>query len=361
VISDADAAPLPPTFSPRRIALATAKLAVLVVLLVVAISLLPGLSDVRSRFEHAVAGWIVVGACLELLSSMGYVLAFRSVFCTRMNWGTGYKIAMAELGADSVLPVGGAGGLALGVWALRRGGMSSEEIARKTVAFFLLTSAANVAAVALLGIGMSTRVLPSHGSILLAVVPAAGAVGAIVLVVWLGRIVRRLETRLTAMSSGSRLTRLAPALRAIGDGVDESIRLLRQHNLLLLLGIVGYMLFDVFVLWASFRSLHSSPEFTVVWMAYLIGQLGNLIPLPGGVGGVEAGLIGTLVLYGLPVATSTAAVLIYRILELWIPAILGSVAFIQLRALLRREQDAIELCKPGEVVEIVGRGRVVAG
>ena len=61
-----------------------------------------------------------------------------------MSWGTSYKIAMAELGADSLLPVGGAGGLALGAWALRRGGMPADEIAHKSVAFFLLTSAPNV-------------------------------------------------------------------------------------------------------------------------------------------------------------------------------------------------------------------------
>jgi len=125
------------------------------------------------------------------------------------------------------------------------------------------------------------------------------------------------------------------------------------------MGIVGYMLFDILVLWASFRALGFAPELTIVWIGYLIGQLGNLIPLPGGIGGVEVGLIGTFALYGLPVATSTAAVLIYRVIELWVPAILGAVAFVQLRRLLRREEHAIDVCKPGEAVEVIGRGPVV--
>jgi uncharacterized protein (TIRG00374 family) len=120
------------------------------------------------------------------------------------------------------------------------------------------------------------------------------------------------------------------------------------------------MLLDILVLWASFRALGSTPQLTIVWIACLIGQLGNLIPIPGGIGGVEAGLIGTLVLYGLPAVTSTAAILLYRAIELWIPAALGMVAFVQLRALLRREADAIEICQPGQVVEIIGQGPVVA-
>ena len=91
-------------------------------------------------------------------------------------------------------------------------------------------------------------------------------------------------------------------------------------------------------------------------MAYLIGQLGNWIPIPGGIGGTELGLVGALVLYGTPAVTATAAVLLYRVIELWIPAVLGIAAFVQLRRLLRQETEAIKLCKPGDTVEIIGLG-----
>jgi uncharacterized protein (TIRG00374 family) len=117
---------------------------------------------------------------------------------------------------------------------------------------------------------------------------------------------------------------------------------------------------DILVLWASFRAVGSAPALTIVWMAYLIGQLGNWLPIPGGIGGVELGLIGILVLYGLPAVTATAAVLLYRVIELWIPAILGILAFIQLRKLLRREAEAVDLCQPGETAEIIGLGPVTA-
>ena len=94
----------------------------------------------------------------------------------------------------------------------------------------------------------------------------------------------------------------------------------------------------------------------IIWMAYLIGQLGNWLPVPGGIGGTELGLVGALVLYGLPALIATAAVVLYRVIELWIPAVLGIAAFVQLRLLLRRETEAIQLCKPGDIVEIVGLG-----
>ena len=352
-------APLPAAVSTRRVRKALVRLSAIVVAVVVVVTLLPGLGKLRNEFDHAQAGWIAVGVALEVLSALSYVLAFRAVFCTRMSWPTTYKLAMAEEGVDSLLPVGGAGGLALGAWALRRGGMPAEEIGRKTVAFFLLTSFPNVASLAILGVLLALHLLPGHAGVALTVVPAVVALVAVAAAVALGRWSRNVADRLASSTDHPRLARLAPALRAFGHGVTDALHLLRHGGALLWVGIVGYMVFDVLVLWASFRALGSTPELTIVWIGYLIGQLGNLVPLPGGFGGVEGGLIGTFALYGLSVATSTAAVLIYRVIELWVPAILGAVAFVQLRRLLRREQEAIDFCKPGEAVHIIGQGQVV--
>jgi uncharacterized protein (TIRG00374 family) len=352
--------PLPSGVSATRARRALIRLGALIALAVVVVTLLPGLGQLRGRFAHASAVWLVVACGLEVLSVLAYVPAFRVVFCTRMSWGTSYKIAVAEEGAGSLFPVGGVGSLALGVWALRRGGMPAAEIARKTVAFFLLTSVAPVGALALLGVGLATGVLPGHASIALTVVPAAVAVGAIAGALALGRQARRIGTRARRRTEGSRLARLAPALVATADGVDEAVQQLRRRNPLLVLGLVGYLAFDILVLWASFRAVGAAPEVTIIAIAYLIGQLGNWLPLPGGIGGVELGLVGMLVLYGLPAVTATAAVLLYRVIELWIPAMFGLAAFVQLRALLRRESHAIDLCQPGETVQIVGLGAVIA-
>jgi uncharacterized membrane protein YbhN (UPF0104 family) len=296
----------------------------------------------------------VLGAALEVASLLSYVVAFRRVFCTRMSWSASYKIAMAELGADALLPVGGAGGLALGAWALRRGGMPADQIARRTVAFFLLTSAANVGLVFVLGVALSLGLRPRNVSLVVPLVPTAAAAAAVGLTLALGRVSARLSRR----GESGRLHRIVPVLRATAAGVEDALATLRSGDVRLLAGVLGYVAFDILVLWAAFRALGPAPPIAVVAMAYLIGQLGNLVPLPGGVGGVEGGLIGALVLFGVQALPATAAVLIYRALQLWIPAAIGSLAFVQLTRLLRAEATEIELCAPGRDVEILGRGRV---
>ena len=351
-----DPEPLPGDASPHRLRRGLVRLAGLVAIAVVVVTLGPGLGQLRSRFAHARPVWIVVACAFEVLSVLAYVPAFRAVFCRRMSWATSYKIAVAEEGAGSLFPLGGAGSLALGVWALRRGGMPGDEIARKTVAFFLLTSAAPVGMLLLLGPGLATGILPGGGGVLLTVLPAVVAAGAIAATLALRRLSRGAEARLRRQGVGSSWVRLAPALSATADGIDEALHQLRQANPLLLVGLVGFLVFDMLTFWASFRAVGVSPELALIWMAYLIGQLGNWLPVPGGIGGVELGMVGALVLYGLPALTATAAVLLYRAIELWIPAVLGIAAFVQLRLLLRRESKAIKLCQPGDTIEIVGLG-----
>ena len=128
-----------------------------------------------------------------------------------------------------------------------------------------------------------------------------------------------------------------------------------------MLGLIAYLAFDVMILWAGFRAIGASPPLANLWMGYLIGELGGLIPVPGGIGGVDLGLVGTFVLYHVHVGVATAAVLGYRAIALWMPAMLGGAAFVLLRRTLSRETVAIANCGPGEEVEVIGRGRVRLG
>jgi len=353
-----DPEPLPSDIAPRRLRRGLVRLGAVAAAAVVVVTLAPGLGELRTRFAHGRPVWIGIACTFELLSVLAYVPAFRAVFCARMSWRTSYKIAVAEEGAGSLFPLGGAGSLALGVWALRRGGMAADEIARKTVAFFLLTSAVPVGLLLLLGVGLASGILPGGGALLLGVLPAVVAAGAIAATLGIGRLARRAHARAKRRGEGSKLARLAPALSATSDGIDETLHQLRQANPLLIAGLLGFLAFDMLTFWASFRALGASPELTLIGMAYLIGQLGNWIPVPGGIGGTELGLVGALVLYGLPALTATAAVLLYRVIELWIPALLGLGAFVQLRLLLRRENDAIKLCETVDPLEISVRAEV---
>jgi uncharacterized protein (TIRG00374 family) len=353
---------VPEELSRRRLRSRLALAVGLVLAVVAIVGLLPGLGELRSRLSHARPWWLVLGVGLKMLSGLGYVAVFRMVFCRRMSWRVSYQVGMSELGANALFPTGGAGGLALGAWALRRGGMPASEIARRTVAFFLLTSVANVVGLIGVGIGLAAGVLPGHANLALTLIPAAVAALAIVGTLLAGRFAARLRLRLER-DGGERSSRRAHAvcnaLAAVADGVKEAVRMLREGNAVLILGMVAYLALDVMILWAAFRAFGAAPALAIVWIAYLIGELGGLVPLPGGIGGVDAGLVGTLVLYNVPIASATAAVLAYRAIALWVPAMLGAGAFIALRRTLRDEAAEIAICAPQTEMEVIGLGRVV--
>ena len=129
-------------------------------------------------------------------------------------------------------------------------------------------------------------------------------------------------------------------------GVQDAVVLLRTREPMVVPGAVGYMAFDVAALAAAFAAFGSSPPLATFVFAYVIGQLGGLIPLPGGIGGTDGGLIAALTIYGSPLSQATAAVLAYRAFQLGIPAILGSIAFVQLRNTLARSEAPAALCEP---------------
>jgi uncharacterized protein (TIRG00374 family) len=339
-------------------------LAGLVLGVVAVVTLLPGLEGLRTQLSHARPGWLLLGVGLKVLSGLGYIAIFRMVFCRRMTWRVSYQVGMSELGANALFPTGGAGGLALGAWALKRGGMPASEIARRTVAFFLLTSVANVVGVIILGIGLAAGVFPGETNPALTVLPAAVAAAAIVGALLAGRVATRLHRRLGQSEGDDRSRRgraLLGTLVAVADGVGEAVTFLRERNPLLILGMIAYLAFDVMILWATFRAFGSVPPLAIVWIAYLIGELGGLIPLPGGIGGVDAGLVGTLVLYNVPITSAASAVLAYRAIALWVPAMLGAGAFVFLRRTLRHESAKIAVCAPQTEMEVIGLGRVVIG
>lgn len=348
-----DLAP-PPEIDRARILRRVGVLVLIALVAFAVIDLVPGLASLRSRFVHANGWWLAAGAALKVLSGVAYVIAFRAIFCRRMRWGVSMQIGFSELGANAVLPVGGAGGLALGAWALRRGGMDTQRIARRSVAFFFLTSVPNVLGVIILGVGLAAGLFAGGVSVALALVPAVIAAGAVVLTIAGGRWAAAAERRLDAASK----PRASAVLRALADGVEEALVMLREADPLLIIGLIGYLVFDVLVIWASFHALGYVPALAILWIGYLIGELGGLIPVPGGVGGIELGLVGAFVLYGVPVGAATAAVLGYRALALIVPAVTGLGAFALLRKTLAGEARAIAGCGPGEMVEVIGRGEV---
>jgi uncharacterized protein (TIRG00374 family) len=358
----ADQLEVPEELSRRRLRSRLLVAFAILLAVIAVVTLLPGLGNLRSLLAHAKPEWLLLGVVLKLLSGLGYVAVFRMIFCRRMSWRVSTQVGMSELGANALFPTGGAGGLALGAWALKRGGMASEEIARRTVSFFLLTSVPNVLGVIVLGFALAVGILRGEGNLLLTALPAAIAVAAVAATLLAGRVAGRWGARAHAGGAGEpskRRAAIAKTLTAVAHGVRESLALLREGNVVLIAGLLAYLVFDVAILWAGFRALGASPPLALLALAYLIGELGGLIPVPGGIGGIDAGLVGTLLLFHVSITLAAGAVLVYRAIALWVPAIVGGVAFVALRRTLSNEVEQVACCGPQTEMDIIGAGRVM--
>jgi uncharacterized protein (TIRG00374 family) len=173
-------------------------------------------------------------------------------------------------------------------------------------------------------------VLPGSRDPLLTLLPAAAAIVTAAAVLALPLWSRRITGR------GGRLRPFVTAVVAVGEGVVETVRAIRSLDWRLL-GAVAYWLFDNLALYACLAAFGPAPSFWVVAMAYLVGMLANSVPVPGGLVAVEGGLVGMLVLFHVHPATLVlAAVIVYRAISLWVPALIGSFSFLSLRREIAR-------------------------
>jgi uncharacterized membrane protein YbhN (UPF0104 family) len=285
----------------------------------------PGLRSAGERITDASPAWIAVACVMEVLSCLGYVVLFGLVF-GRLGKRLSSRLSLAELAMNSVVSVSGLAGIALGAWVLRSKGISVERIAKRSVLIFMLTSAVNVVAVVVIGLPMWLGLLPGSRNPLLTLLPAGAALATIAGVLAAAAWARRAAARQRGEKG-----RAAVAVKALGGGVEDALALIRCHDWKLL-GAVAYWLFDNFVLYACLAAFGHTPSFWAIAMAYLVGMLANSVPIPGGFIAVEGGLVAMLLLFGVrPASQVVAAVVIYRAISLWIPAVIGSLAFLGLR------------------------------
>ncbi len=309
----------------RRLRNSVISLAVFFALMAALLLGVPGLRSAADLIADARPGWVVAALALEMLSCVGYVVLFGFVF-GMLPRRVSSRLSLAELAVNSVVSVSGLAGIALGAWVLRTRGVSVERIAKRSVLIFVLTSAVNVGAVAVIGLLMWVGILPGSRNALLTLLPAGAAIAAVVGTLFLARGARRAAER-KPQEHG----RAAVALAAVGGGVEDALHLLRGHDWRVF-GAVAYWAFDNLTLYACLAAFSHAPVVWVVAMAYLVGMLANSLPVPGGFVAVEGGLVGMLVLFGArPASKVLAAVVIYRAISLWVPAVIGSLAFLGLR------------------------------
>ena len=288
---------------------------------------IPDLRTALERLTDADPSLIGAAVVLELLSCAGYAVLFGLVF-GMLDARLTSRLSLSELAVNSVVSVSGLAGIALGAWVLRSKGVSVDRIARRSVLIFVLTSAVNVGVVAIIGIPMWLGLLPGSQKEVLTLVPAAAAiaviVGTLALARWAGRAAARRDGR-------GQQGRIGVALHALSDGVSDALELIRARDPRLL-GAVAYWLLDNVALYACLAAFGDAPTVWVVFMAYLVGMLANSLPIPGGIVAVEGGLVGMLLLFGVrPASHVVVAVVIYRAISLWVPAVIGSLAFVSLR------------------------------
>ncbi len=331
---------------PKRLLQTFAIVAVVVLGIYLLLPSIVGFEDALEKLGKADRIWVVIALGFNVLAFASYVALFRGVVgehVVKLTWSESYQITMAGLAATRLFSAGGAGGIVLTYWALRRAGMPRRQSATRMVAFLVLLYAVYLLTVVIDGILLRTGVFNGPNPAGLTIVPAAIA-GAVILVFLLIALVPTdLERRMRAQTSGGMfsvlLQRLATVPASIAAGVRTAIDFVRNPSQggLAIAGAIGFWAANIGILWASFHAFDVEVPLGVVVQGFFLGMVANLIPfVPGGVGAVDAGLIGTFVLFGFPGSEVFAAVLVYRLIAFWLPIPPGIVAFFQLRRTVAR-------------------------
>jgi uncharacterized membrane protein YbhN (UPF0104 family) len=307
---------------------------------------LAGLNQTWGRLKHGDPVFLVVAAVCELISVSGYAVLFRTVFSRgypRLTWGASTQIPLAGIAAIRLLAAAGAGGIAVTVWALRRAGLGPRTIACRMVAMYVLQYAVYLGALVVCGLGLRYGLFSGGQPFPLTALPAFLAAAVIILVASAGLVPQDFERRLGQLAKrrgrvGRLAARFATAPAILGTAVRTVLRLLRDRRL----GVLGafvYWGFDIAVLGCTFRAFGTVLPVAILVMGYFLGTLGSLLPMPGGIGGVEGGMIGAFAAFGIPASHALVGTLAYSAIAFWLPAVPGIGGYVALRRRVRRWQD----------------------
>jgi uncharacterized membrane protein YbhN (UPF0104 family) len=253
---------------------------------------------------------------------------------SRIGWRESYTITMAGVAATRLFATGGAGGIALTAWAVARSGMGRRELVRRLTTFYVALYSVFVGTLLVVGLGLRAGLIEGPAPFAVTVPPAA--LGGFVI---LGALVtaplpRDLDRRVAGWRHAALAGRIARGAATVAEGVRGSLAMLRRGDAALL-GAVAWWAFDIAMLGACFHAFGEPPPVAVLVMAYFTGMLGNLLPLPGGVGGVEGGMIAAFLAFGVPGGLAVVSVLTYRAFAFWLPTLPGVFAYLDLRRSVR--------------------------
>jgi uncharacterized membrane protein YbhN (UPF0104 family) len=261
--------------------------------------------------------WLLAAVAFEIGSCLSYVVVFRRFFPEPPR-PVSRQVAWIAMGAGAVLPGGNFSSAATTGWLLRHHGIGMRALVERCGALlcFLTLFGFFVNGVAgaflLVGIGHGPHDLEHSGiPILVSLFVIGSAVAAMII----GR--RR----------GAGAPAAARSFAASLEGAWQSL----SNPHWRILGAAGFLGLDMAALWAACRATGHPLGALALAVAYFIGYLATMIPMPAGLGVLDSGLAGALVLYGFSPAASVGAVLIYHAISVWVPGVGGLLAWLPVR------------------------------
>jgi uncharacterized membrane protein YbhN (UPF0104 family) len=315
----------------RRAALPVALMVALAGVLIFAGGPIHAFSDALRRALDADPRWVLAAVGFEVISFSGYIALLWMVgerATPRMDLRASAEVTLAGAAVTRLLPTGGAGGVALTLWALRRTGMESRHATRTLLTFLVLLYAVFLLAIAVAGALLALGLGGEGGHVAIAAVAGLGATVAM-----------GLALAATTLRPHDAAGRIGRAGAALGEGVRGALTFLREADVRLL-GAPLWWAFDAAVLYGMLNAFGAPPAVAVVVLGYFVGMVANTIPLPGAVSG---GMVGVLLAFGVEADLALASVLSYRALAIWLPAPLGVAALGSLRRTVARWGAEAEL------------------
>ena len=234
---------------------------VLAICVVTVLLAVPALRPVVREIAAMNPALVAAAVVLELASCLSFVVIFR-LFFDPVPAAAAREMAWSQMGSGALLPGGGVGSLAVGGWLLHLVGMPTRQIVRRSSGLFFLTSAINVLTLAAAGLLLLLGIADGPHDLLRAGLPVIAGFGAFVLVLGLPRVTRRISGAHPRVGW----------LDDIGAGIPAARHALVRPSWRLL-GALGYLLFDIAVLWTTFAAVGPLPPLAPLVLAYLAGYL----------------------------------------------------------------------------------------
>ncbi|MFI9628218.1 lysylphosphatidylglycerol synthase domain-containing protein [Streptomyces sp. NPDC052042] len=276
-------------------------------------------ADFGAVVEQAEWGWVAAAVGFSALSYVAAAMALLGFVPERVPFA---RTVLAQVAGSFVKLVAPAavGGVALNTRFLQRAGVRPGLAVASVGASQLFGLGCHILLLAAFGYLTGTEKTPSSLTPSRTVIAGLLTVAVLVLVVTAVPFLRKF---------------VVTRLRSLFAGVVPRMLDVVQRPQKLLTGIGGMLLLTgtfVMCLDASIRAF-SGPNvptlsYASIAVVFLAGNaLGSAAPTPGGMGAVEGALTLGLIAVGLPKEVAAPAVLLYRLLTLWLPVLPGWLCF----------------------------------